>query len=278
MSTPSWYDVLDVEPDATSETIRGAWKSAITDLEPGNRRFRALNEAAEVLLDPEARAAHDADLARDAAEAGEDQPATTSPYAAPLTQEDATTRRRWHRRPKDAPVKHPEHPDSGPGWAPPVWLLAGVLVLVAVLVGLSGWQLRIPTDASVQAATRSAQASAERAAVAVLSYDYQNLDASEATASSYLTPKYRRTDYAPLFEVIKANAPSTKTVVTAEVVASGIVRSGEDRVSVLVFVNRPTLNASTSEPVVYRDQVTMEMTDVGGEWLVDGMVTTPVEQ
>ena len=33
---------------------------------------------------------------------------------------------------------------------------------------------------------------------------------------------------------------------TAEVVASGIVRSGDDRVQVLVFVNRPTTNKQQS--------------------------------
>ena len=42
-------------------------------------------------------------------------------------------------------------------------------------------------------------------------------------------------------------------------VASGIVRSGEDRVQVLVFVNRPTTNKPTTEPVVYKDQVTVTM-------------------
>ena len=53
----SLYDVLDVEPDATAEEIRAAWKGAIADLGPGDRRFRAYNDAAEVLLDPERRAA-----------------------------------------------------------------------------------------------------------------------------------------------------------------------------------------------------------------------------
>lgn len=266
MSTPSWYDVLDIEPDASTEEIRAAWKSGIAGLEPGNRRFRSLNDAAEVLLDPERRAAHDADLALDAAGQQQEQGAPYPPYsAAPPA-------------PDDAPVPGSVADAPTSRWAPPLWLLAGVFVLVAALVGLCVWQLRTPTDETVRASTRSAQASAERAAVAVLSYDYQDLEASEATASSYLTPGYRRTDYEPLFEVIKDNAPATKTVVTAEVLASGIVRSGEDRVSVLVFVNRPTTNATSSEPLVYRDQVTMEMAEVDGQWLVDDMATTPAAQ
>ena len=89
-----------------------------------------------------------------------------------------------------------------------------------------------------------------------------------------MTSDYR-TEYAKLFEVIKANAPETGTKVSAEVVASGVVRSGEDRVSVLVFVNRPTTNKQVEDPVVYKDQVTVTMQRVGDDWLVDDLVTSP---
>ncbi len=60
---PSWYDVLDVEPDASPEEIRAAWRAGIADLDPTERRFRSLNQAAEVLLDEQSRAAYDAELA-----------------------------------------------------------------------------------------------------------------------------------------------------------------------------------------------------------------------
>jgi Mce-associated membrane protein len=75
--------------------------------------------------------------------------------------------------------------------------------------------------------------------------------------------------------VIRANAPEVGTVVTTEVVSSGIVRSGTDRVQVLVFVNRPTTNKQQRQPVVYRDQVTVTMARVGDSWLVDDLVTSP---
>ena len=60
--SPSWYDLLGVPPTASSEEIRAAWKDAIADLDPTDRRFRVLNEAAEVLLDPERRKEYDASL------------------------------------------------------------------------------------------------------------------------------------------------------------------------------------------------------------------------
>lgn len=74
MMNPTWYDLLDLEPDATTDEIRAAWKAAIADLEPTDRRFRTLNDAAAVLLDKDKRSAYDADLA--AAEETEDESAT----------------------------------------------------------------------------------------------------------------------------------------------------------------------------------------------------------
>jgi Mce-associated membrane protein len=270
--TPSWYDVLDVDPTASTEEIRGAWKTGVAGLEPGNRRFRALNDAAEVLLDPVGRAEHDAALAADAdadADAG-----TGAAEGAHEVGEQPGERTRGVVLAKapalldeDAAVVAPRR------WAPPVWALLALTIVTAVLVGLCVWQRTVPTDDAVRTGGRDAQATAERAAVAVLSYDYQDLDASQAAASAYLTPAYRRDQYDPLFELIKQNAPSTKTVVTVDVVASGIVRTGDDRVSVLVFVNRPTLRADSTEPTVFRDQVTMDMVEVDDEWLVGGMET-----
>ena len=55
------YDVLDVEPSATADEIRTAWRSAVADLDPTDRRFRVYNQAAEVLLDRVRRSAYDAE-------------------------------------------------------------------------------------------------------------------------------------------------------------------------------------------------------------------------
>ncbi len=79
-----------------------------------------------------------------------------------------------------------------------------------------------------------------------------------------MTSDYRK-EYDPLFEVIKENAPATGTAVTAEVVASGIVRSGEDRVEVLLFVNQPTTNKQQKDPVVFKNQVRVTMQLVGDD-------------
>jgi Mce-associated membrane protein len=272
---PSWYDLLGVEPGAGEAEIRSAWKAAIADLDPSDRRFRVLNRAAEVLLDPEQRAAYDAELAVDGPvdddeavalgfETGASAPSSTSgesPFSTSGASDSSTS----------------GHSERGqrvvPGWA---LVVAGVVA--ALVVGACTLlAVTSPSDASIAASTRDAQSTAERAIVPILSYDGSkkgDLDADQLAAEAYMTADYKK-EYAKLFQVIKDNAPETKTVVTAEVVASGIVRSGDDRVSVLVFVNRPTTNKLDSEPVVYKDQVTVTLQRVGNNWLVDDLVTSP---
>ena len=136
---------------------------------------------------------------------------------------------------------------------------------------------KYPSDASVEESTRAAQSAAERAVVPILTYDYAHLAEDQSAAQDYLTPGYRK-QYDKLFAVIEQNAPETRTVVKADVVASGIVRSGEDRVDILLFVDRPTTNKLQKQPLIYKDQVTMTMQKVGDDWLVDNMISSPVGQ
>jgi Mce-associated membrane protein len=254
VTPPSWYDVLDVEPVASTEKVRAAWKAAIADLDPGDRRFQLLNRAAEVLLDHDRRAAYDAALFTAELDVHEepDSPPEPSPVEPVETSSSAPTRR------------------TVPGW-----LLVAAAALAALVVGACAvLAVTEPSDASIADATRDAQAGAERAIVPILSYDASDMDGSQRAAEAHLTSDYRE-EYDKLFAVLKENAGRTRTVVTAEVVASAVVRSGDDRVSVLVFVNRPTTNKQLEQPVVYKDQVTVTMQKVGDDWLVDDLVTSP---
>jgi Mce-associated membrane protein len=291
-SSPSLYDLLDVDSTASDTEIRAAWKAAIADLDPSDRRFRAYNQAAEVLLDPERRAAYDAELtptgdtAPDPAVAEDHGPApATAPAAPTAVSSDAgpgraglgaglTGLRARLARPR---------PAAGTGgtsaadvrWPVPAWLLIGLAVVVAALIAGVVYFANQPSDTEIEESTRAAQSAAERAIVPVLSYDAKTLDEDQAAAQAQMTSDYRK-KYDELFEAIKDNAPRTGTSVSAEVIASGIVRSGEDRAEILLFVNRPTTNKSRPQPVVFRDQVTVTMQRVNGDWLVDDLTTSPV--
>lgn len=265
MTGPNLYDVLDVDVEASSEEIREAWRTAIADLTPADRRFRLYNDAAEVLLDPQRRATYDAELAA----------AAPTPAAEGDAEADGDSRRApgalRNRRARPADPAGRRLP-----WVPG-WLLAGLTVCVVLTVSLAAYLSTQPSQGEVEEATGSARAAAERHIVPVLSYDYQTLEEDRAAAKEVVTDDYFTDDYEPLFEVIENNAPSLKTVVEVEVISSAVVRAGEDRVQVLLFVNRPTTNAETKQPVIYKDQVTLTMQRVDDEWLVDGIATSPLD-
>ncbi|MBO0843960.1 MAG: DnaJ domain-containing protein [Nocardioides sp.] len=252
MTGASWYDVLGVDATASADEIRVAWRSAVSDLDPTDRRFRVLSQAAEVLLDDDRRAAYDAEhgVAVAAEEPVVEESATEEPEPAAETRSGA---RSW--------------------WAVPGWLLTAVAGLTAVSVAFVLVLLTRPSEASVENDTQAAQAAAERAVVPLLSYDARHLDQSHARATPYLTDNERQ-QYDKLFAVIRQNAPRTGTVVRAKYLASGIVRSGTDRVDVLVFVNQMTTNKQHPKtPVDYKNQVTVTMAKVGDQWLVDNLTT-----
>lgn len=265
--SPTWYDLLDVDPAAGDAEVRAAWKAAIADLDPGDRRFHTYNQAAGVLLDPDRRAEYDAGLG------------AVEPEPQPEPQPEAEPER-GHARAAAHPGL-PGHPAEGrprtAGPAVPTWLLAGLALLTVAAVVATTWLWTRGTAESIEDSTRAAQAAAERAIVPILSYDHESLDEDQQRARGHLTDDYRK-DYDKLFAVLAENAPRTQTTVEADVVASGIVRSGEDRVQVLVFVDRPTTNKLSREPVVYKDQVTVTMERVDDQWLVDEMITSPPQQ
>ena len=255
---PTWYDLLDVPRDASAEEVRAAWRTQIADLEPGDRRFDALNRAAKVLLDPPAREAYDAGLAAEPTDEASPEPVQTDSGAEP-----------------DERDEPPGTAAAGATPGVPTWLLAGLGVLAAGLLVATAW-MWTSGDSGDDSAARDAQVAAERAVVPVLSYDYEHLSADQEAAQALMTGKYRE-EYDKLFAVLEENAPQTQTKVTASVIASGIVRATDDRVQVLVFVDRPTTNKLNAEPVVYKDQVTLSMQRVDGRWLVDDLITSPVQ-
>lgn len=304
----SWYDVLGVDDDATADEIRAAWQEAVAGLDPTDRRFKQRNRAAEVLLDPTRRARHDAELAaQDEAEAtaaddvddaavveaavveasDRDEPAGGSDPADVAVDEQVSLAKSSATRTDDdtdddtdaaaAPVTDAAARTGRGGLVVTVALgVLAVLAVVAVVVALVSGGGAAPSaadDGQPDArAVQAARTAAEAAAGPVISYDYRSLDESRAAAVSYMTPAYADV-YEQNFAVVEDNAARTETIVTAEVIGSGVVRTGRDRVDVLVFVNRPTRNASTD--TVYRDQVTLRMLDVDGRWLVDCLIASP---
>jgi len=278
--TPTWYDVLGVSRDAGPDEIKAAWRRATDAFEPGSGsgQFRMFNDAADVLLDPERRRAYDASL----------EPESPPDQAEPLP---------------PAPV--PERADSagqsdeqvaatGSGervarrrgvWGVVLGTLGALSLLtlsvlavltIALVAGTTVAGVKVHQEAEVIESRSDAPAAAERAATAILSYDYRDLAADRKRAGSYLTPSYRKKydETFTLLEKQKDGSPGaavqTKTVVKADALGSGVVDAEDGKARVLVYVNQVSERPG-AEPQVFQNRVTMTMERDGDRWLVDDL-------
>ena len=264
---PSLYDLLNVDESATTDEIRASWKAAIADLDPTDRRFRAYNQAAETLLDPERRREYDAELA--AAEPAESEPvAAEEPEPAPEPEPEPEA----EPEPEPEPLAAAETP---PRTTPlRLLIIAGVLALVAIVGTVWVWQQPGASGDTEryddrENAAQQAESVAEEAAGPVLSYDYRQIEDDIARATPYLTDDYAD-KYRGLMQDLTAQARSGKLVVSSEAIATGIVRTGDDRAEILVFVNQDSSRAGTPNDQL-KMWVTMTMVDEGDGWLVDEM-------
>lgn len=296
--TPSWYDVLGVAPDADAGLIRERFKAEIADLDPTDRRFRMLSRAAEVLLDPTRRAQHDAELAAQDAEDAEDADSwvdlTKEPAAAAVATDSATRTAKPTKPAKPAKAARPARPprpataDGGRG------LLATTVVLglLALLLATATVVSLVRADDAGSAGSRSsgsgddsglpdlqdvaaARAAAVAGIVPVLSYDYRHLQQDSQEARPHLTDAAANEYLQYVNGVVLDNAKRNKVVVQASVLASGVYRTGEDRVDVLLFVDQAVTNTEVTTPETTKNQVLVQMYDQDGTWLVGCLKTTP---
>ena len=296
---PTLYDILGVAPDASRDEVKHAWRDAAERFEPGSggstAQFRMFNEAAEVLLDPERRAEYDARLA--AAEprsGGTAVPPAALPTApvpgastatVTLTKADPADDRVEPSREPAPPVAADRVPDRAPGEREtqkrgvPTVALVALAVVTALVVGLAAYfAFEAKRAADYREALDRAPAAAERAAVAVLSYDYESLETDRDAAARFLTDDYEKT-YVETFGLVEENAPDLKAQVEAQVLASStmVVPTGDqdpDRVPVLLFVNQTTKStANDGRPTTALNRVQLDMENVDGTWLVDGITS-----
>ncbi len=287
--SPTWYDVLGVSRDSTPDQIKAAWRNATDKFEPGSGsgQFRMFNEAADVLLDPTSRAAYDETLA--AGRPAVSPPVSLAKHAPPPAEGPSThvdpkaerRRAREERRTlsaervaeKSGLTRTTRRPASRTA-AALTGLLALLTVAAVVLAVVLG--LRVRTDARVADARDEAPAAAERAAKAVLAYDYRTLPADRKRASSFLTPSFRAT-YLKNFSLLEKQkdgtpgaAVQTKTVVTASVLGSGVMDAEDGVVRVLVYVNQVSKKPG-KDPQIFQNRVTMTMEKVENRWLIDDL-------
>ncbi|HET7357081.1 MAG TPA: hypothetical protein VFJ09_10450 [Nocardioidaceae bacterium] len=166
-----------------------------------------------------------------------------------------------------------QHPGAA-GNGPSNLVLAILAVLAAAVIAAAAF-FAVPAwrDHGVQQAQQNAPSAAERAAQAILSYDYTSLDRDEKAAGSYMTPAYR-TKYEHTFRLVKVSAPPLKAKVTSRVLGSGVSEADADHAHVLVFVDQTTKStADGGQPQVALNRVMFDMVLQDGRWLVNGITS-----
>lgn len=254
----SWYDVLGVDPTASAEEIREVWKRSIADLEPTDRRFRACNQAAEVLLDPERRAAYDAKLA---AEEAVEAPAPQAP--APGASEPAPTA-------EVVPEPVVPEPAALTQVVVPAWLLIALALAVAGVTALAAvFQFTGETSGDeVEATIVEARSAAESAMPKLFSYHYKTPERDRDQALLLTTGDFHDELQQVWDEGIMPNIREAKGYASSSLVASGVVRASDDADRVEIVVLLDTESGNAAGPVHIRLAFTATMEEVDGKWLV----------
>ncbi|MFD6893498.1 twin-arginine translocation pathway signal [Rhodococcus sp. NPDC060086] len=158
----------------------------------------------------------------------------------------------------------------------PLPLIAGALGVVAVVFAvLVGW-LGYGTiqDAAAESARTDAVAAAQEQAVAMLAYDFENVDEQTAAAADGLTGDFRD-EYMNLMQNIIAPGAKEKSIsVQVNVQASSVVSADADHAVTLLFLNQITTSSENPEAVSSGSRVRVELENQDGRWLVNRL--TPI--
>lgn len=142
-----------------------------------------------------------------------------------------------------------------------------VIVTVGVAALLFFFQYR-PDQRFGDAATHQVVQAASDAAVAVLSYSYDNLDRDFAEAKSHLTGEFLA--YYSKFsqDFIAPAARQGQLTATAKVLRAAVSELHPDSAAVLVFINQTAASKKKPEPLTTASSVLVNLTKVKGSWLI----------
>jgi Mce-associated membrane protein len=156
-------------------------------------------------------------------------------------------------------------------WRPTALTAALVVCLAALLIASALSLTMSRRDRADVSAGNAALAAAKTSAATVLSYDYRQLDSDFAAATALTTGSLRSDYQATTSKAVAQLATQTHAVVTAKVVAGGVVSSSATRVTVLLFVDQTTTSNRLNGPKVDQNRVQLVMQKVGSHWLVSGL-------
>ncbi|GAA1753515.1 hypothetical protein [Aeromicrobium alkaliterrae] len=166
--------------------------------------------------------------------------------------------------------------DAGPSRTGVRRLLPVLVVLVGVAAAIAGF-LQMQREAPLTLAdARAAADAAGNGVVAIMGYDYRDLDTYESEARAAMTDGYASSEFDDIIDTLRSEAEAGQAQVEVTVHAAatetcrGECPAGE--ASVLVVVDKITLTTNLQAPSVTSQRLRVEMVqDEDDDWLVDSI-------
>ncbi|KAA0022087.1 h domain protein [Antrihabitans cavernicola] len=143
------------------------------------------------------------------------------------------------------------------------------LLIAAILLGYQYWSDKQTEDARVDAVD-----AAGRQSVAMLSYDFNTVDAELPKAEDGLTGDFKDQYKTLIDQAIIPGAKEKQLTVKVTVQGGSVVSASRDKVTTLLFLNQATTSKDTPQAVISGSRVRVDLEKHDGRWLVSSL--TPV--
>lgn len=154
-------------------------------------------------------------------------------------------------------------------------LLAAFVALGTALVALIVWAAYLVRSTNAADTRRSdveaVQTVARRVVTNFYSISYQTFDTDTQRVYADLADKFKEQAIQQLGATWKQTVTANQLVSRAAVAASGVINLGPKSAEVMVTVRRTSESAQVKAPVGSFASAQVQLTKVGGRWLVSGM-------
>jgi Mce-associated membrane protein len=156
--------------------------------------------------------------------------------------------------------------------------LVAVIVILAVATAALSWQSHsLRSDDALknhsmldQRVQEGVTTVVSRGLTQVLSYDYNQPDATRAFADQVLSGQARK-EYDTLFASLQERAPGQKLTLSAEVRVSGVKELTSSKATMLVFIDQRSTRAADKQSSVSAAQLSVTAERKGNSWVITGL-------
>ncbi|WP_243788179.1 VirB8/TrbF family protein [Saccharopolyspora gloriosae] len=149
---------------------------------------------------------------------------------------------------------------------PPVLIAALVILLLLGGLGYTGLQLQ--AGAARDSARQEALVAGKQYALALTTYDHQNLQDNFGSVSDNASPAFAR-QYQEVSDGLTQLIQQYQATSKGEVLNAGVVQAEQDRAVLVLFVDQTITNTNSPQPRVDRTRMQLTLVHPDDKWLID---------